>query len=139
MDNVYSKGERLAELTKMTGVGGSLAACELRAYKSATVPNPATVLADLTECDFDDYAAITVTWGTPYVRDDGVPCVPAILAEFAATTEQATPNGVTGIGLVAGIGGTPILAATRWFSSVRTIAHAGDGFTEIFEYELPTT
>lgn len=64
-------------------------------FVGATVPTPATVVADFVEADFDGYAAVDLVPTSPAVNPDGWAQADIPTAHFEASG-GTTPNTVTG-------------------------------------------
>lgn len=116
----------LAQLAFMDLVKtGVLDGSELHLYKSDTVITRDTVKADLTECDFDGYAAITLTtWNNPYVNAAGQCVCLAGEKQFDTATPWTTGNNVYGWWIEES-GGDLILAG-RFSDAPRPMAAPGD-------------
>jgi hypothetical protein len=121
-----------AILAAITGAGGGLDGAKLHAFQNPVTPTNAIVLADLTECDFDGYAAsAAITWGAILNETDGTVYAPGGGIEFAATG-STTPNTVYGVYLTDSAGTT--LLAVWLLPDPVGIAGIGDGFVWLLSY-----
>lgn len=71
----------------------SLAACAVGLTKAAISPTIDTVLADLTEADYDGYARVTMgTMSQPFVGPDDLSLTEAAAIQFRPGSDTTTPN-----------------------------------------------
>lgn len=95
---------------------GQFLAAIIRLFKNDITPDEDTVLADLTEADFDGYAESgAVTWGEVHNGNDGSVEMQAGSQEFHCTG-GTTPNEIFGY-MIVDSGGTTLLAAHRFDES----------------------
>lgn len=82
----FSMALRKAMLAALAAMGGNLHAATLMLFSNTLSIGPRTVVANLTECTFDGYAAVApIAFGTPYTDEtDGVN-MSAPSVQFTAT------------------------------------------------------
>ena len=71
----------------------------IKQFKAGFVPNPATVVADLdaVECDYDDYAPLTITaWFDPALAPSGGWQITAPTSQALCAADQVVSNMVGG-------------------------------------------
>lgn len=107
----------------------------IKLFKAGFVPDPDTVVADLDaeECDFDDYAPITVTvWFDPAASPQGGWQITAPTSQFLCAALQAVPNMVGGWWLELAAGTVFMI---RQFDNPVPMAEAGN-FIQITPTEV---
>lgn len=85
-------------------------------FQSNTTPSASTVLADLTECNFSGYAAVSVTWGTVAQDGGGKASMTGTQIDFTHDG-GGTPNDVYGWYLYFDNAGAVSLLAIERFAS----------------------
>lgn len=99
------------------------ATAEMHLYTNDITPSQDNVEADFVEADFGGYAAVGVTWDTPYIDGLGKVHLPADNIVFVST--GAPDNSVYGYYLI-GAGGE-FLGAARFDDAPRPVPSAGYG------------
>jgi len=99
MSTLYPNGGALVLAGK---VKTALATSTLHLYKAISRPlGPGTVIGDFTECDYDGYAAKTITaWNNPYLDPAGGASIQSGLEQFDYVYATGITNNVLGFYLV---------------------------------------
>lgn len=107
----------------------ALALSKVRLFTSGFTPTPATTQAELVavECDFDDYAAATITaWLTPITSPFGGAQITAPTVEFVCAALQVVGNNVGGYWIEKAAGAVVLI---RQFDDPVPMMNANDGLT----------
>lgn len=111
-------------LTELVNTGNLWNAALVRLFKANATLGPATVLADLTQCDFTGYSdSAAVVWGAPGYLPDGTAVVTGDSKQFRVGSTPTVLNTVYGWCLIDS-GATNLLFA-RKFDSPIILASAG--------------
>ncbi len=106
-----TEAARLRLLERAVGGSGAVfAGAKLHLFKNPVQPGPETKLSDLTEADFDAYAAANITWGSVLLEPGGSASVDGGTIDFIAGANQATSETIYGAYIAAnfaGNGATP--------------------------------
>ena len=109
-----------------TPAKGLLDAMTVKLFKSNAAITKDTKLADLTECDFDGYAAsAAIVWNAAGTNTSGKADVMGDMKYFAYSGDGSVPNMVYGYGLVDSDG---VLAGAEMWDAPRTMGADGDQF-----------
>lgn len=129
---VSTRAMRLAMLDGLIAVGAILAAAQLQLIQNAFTPGPDLVPGDLTEADFDGYAAeAALAYDSAYVASDGTYRIAPPSVNFQSTG-NTTPNVLYGWAVL-NTGGT-VVEYSGLFDDPISIANADDGVTVLPEY-----
>lgn len=76
---------QIAMLADLTTAAGWADGWEVRLYTNDLVPSGRTLIDDLVEATFTDYAGVgPIVWGSPYIDDDGLAAVDSQLCQWIA-------------------------------------------------------
>lgn len=93
---ILREAELRAQISALFGVGNRYEVVHIRLFKNDLTPTPDTVVADLTEADFDGYADFgPVVWGAVFTNPDGYAEIVGGVAQFT-DTGAVTPNTIYG-------------------------------------------
>lgn len=115
-----------AALADATAKRAAVALSVLKLFKTGFVPTPDTVAADLdaVECDYDDYAPITITaWLPPVSAVGGGSQITAPTSQFSISVDQVVPNTVGGYWIELAAGDVQII---RQFDTPVPMVNAGN-------------
>lgn len=127
------KQARLNILDLLFAIGRS--SFTIRLCKNDPAPDDEDIeLADLTECDFDGYAAQTPVWGASTLDVDDVAYAETGVLEFTAGAGIAAPQTIYGVyatKIDTVGGGLPLLVWFHRLTSTVTLVNPGEKFRRI--------
>jgi hypothetical protein len=117
----------LAALAALVDTGALFDGAKVMLFKNNVSVGPEAVLSDLEVADFTGYGiSSAVTYGVPYIGQDGTAEVTAGSKQFTQT-DDTTTCAVYGWALVGDPAGTPFLIAGANFDEPLSMAAAGMG------------
>jgi hypothetical protein len=119
-------------LTELIAAGNLWDGAKVHLFKNNVTPSPGMLIGDLTEADFDGYAASSaIVWGTPGFLPDGTAAVVGTQKTFTVGASPVVLNTVYGYYVTDGAG-TGLLFARKFDAAV--VLSAGGQFIVV----LPT-
>jgi hypothetical protein len=98
-------------LEAAVAVDGPLDGAKIHLFSGNTALTPGLVVGDLTEATFHGYAALSVTWGTPFFDPlTGLPTVTGGLSTFRSTSPFSGGQTINGWYITNTAGDTLLLA-----------------------------
>lgn len=123
MDNlIFPRSQELSLVNAMVD-GADYVGAKLHLFKNDINPNADTILADFEECDFDGYAAATVTWSNAFFDTDDIALSSG--GEILFTQDDAIGNNVYG-GYLTNTAGDKLLWSGRLPDAPYPMAESGD-------------